>query len=200
MLDGDVIERARNVDWQKVGEAYLASTRPATGGKAHFIDKLPHNFLYVGFIAKALPNARIICLRRDPVDTVLSNFRQLFAQKSSYYGYSFELLDTGRYYALFDRLMAHWKRVFPGRVFEIQYESLVDAQEHHSRELLDFCGLAWDESVMHFEKNEAPVSTASAIQVRAPIYKSAVKRWKKYESRLGELTALLAAKGIDIER
>ena len=200
MLDLDVITRAREVDWKRLGAAYLSSTRPATGSQAHFIDKLPHNFLYVGFIAKALPNARIICLRRDPIDTVLSNFRQLFAQKSPYYGYSFDLLDAGRYYVLFDRLMAHWKRVFPGRIFEIQYEALVASQEQHSRELLDFCGLPWHESVMHFEQNEAPVSTASAIQVRAPIYTSAVKRWKKYESRLGDLIELLEANGIRVER
>lgn len=200
MLDMDVIARAREVDWKELGEAYLTSTRPATGSQPHFIDKLPHNFLYVGFIAKALPNAKIICLRRDPIDTVLSNFRQLFAQKSPYYGYSFDLLDAGRYYVLFDRLMAHWKRVFPGRVFEIQYEALVESQEQHSRRLLDFCDLPWHEGVMHFEKNEAPVSTASAIQVRAPIYKSAVKRWKKYESKLGALIELLEASGIRVER
>ena len=200
MLDLDVISRAQGVDWTKLGQSYLASTRPATGGKPHFIDKLPHNFLYVGFIANALPNARIICLRRDPIDSVLSNFRQLFAQKSPYYGYSFDLLDAGRYYVLFDRLMAHWKRVFPGRILEIPYEALVESQEQRSRELLDFCGLAWHENVMHFEKNEAPVATASAIQVRAPIYKSAVKRWKKYEGRLGELIELLEASGIDVDR
>ena len=158
ILDLDVITRAREVDWKMLGEAYLTSTRPATGRKPHFIDKLPHNFLYAGFIARALPNARIICLRRDPIDTVLSNFRQLFAQKSAYYGYSFDLLDAGRYYVLFDRLMTHWKQVFPGRILEVHYESLVEAQEQHSRELLDFCGLSWHEGVMHFEKNDAPVS------------------------------------------
>src|SRR6202042_412562 len=106
-----------------------------------FIDKLPHNFLFVGFIANALPNAKIICLRRDPVDTCLSNFRQLLSHTAQYYGYSFDLLDTGRYYALFDRLMAHWKRVFPGRILEVDYEALVDSQEVQSRRLLDFCGL-----------------------------------------------------------
>lgn len=200
MLDRDVITRARDVDWKMLGATYLTSTRPATGSKPHFIDKLPHNFLYAGFIARALPNAKIICLRRDPIDTVLSNFRQLFAQKSPYYGYSFDLLDAGRYYILFDRLLAHWKQAFPGRILEVHYESLVDAQEQHSRELLEFCGLAWHEGVMHFEKNDAPVSTASAIQVRAPIYRTAVKRWKKYESRLGELIELLTANGIPIER
>lgn len=200
MLDLDVIDRARNLDWTQVGGAYLASTRPATGSRPHFIDKLPHNFLYAGFIAKSLPNAKIICLRRDPIDTVLSNFRQLFAQKSPYYGYSFDLLDAGRYYILFDRLMEHWKQAFPGRIFEIQYEALVSEQERYSRELLAFCELGWHEQVMHFEKNEAPVSTASAIQVRAPIYTSAVKRWKKYESRLSELIELLEANGVAIER
>jgi hypothetical protein len=95
------------LEWKQIGATYLASTRPATGHTPHFISKLPHNFLYAGLIAHALPNARIICLRRDPMDTCLSNFRQLFEQSSAHFGYSFDLLATGLYYVLLDRLMAH---------------------------------------------------------------------------------------------
>jgi tetratricopeptide (TPR) repeat protein len=200
LFDKECIASLKHVDWKQLGADYLASTRPATGDKAHFIDKLPHNFLFVGFIAHALPNAKIICLRRDPVDTCLSNFRQLFSHTAQYYGYSFDLLDTGRYYALFDRLMAHWKRVFPGRILELEYEALVDSQEEQSRRLLDFCGLSWDESVLRFEENQAPVSTASAVQVRAPIYRTSMKRWKKYEAHLGDLQNLLAQSGIALDR
>ena len=93
MLDVDTIERAREADWKKVGEAYLQATRPNTGSTPRFIDKLPHNFLYAGFIAKALPNAKLVCLRRNPMDTCLGNFRQLFAQTSPYYDYSFDIMD-----------------------------------------------------------------------------------------------------------
>ncbi|MEP6897483.1 MAG: sulfotransferase, partial [Rhodanobacter sp.] len=181
LLDIDTVERACDLDWRRLGEDYLTSTRPDTGHSPRFIDKLPHNFLYVGAIANALPNAKIICLRRDPMDTCLSNFRQLFGLASPNHDYSYDLLDTGRYYILFDRLMAHWKQTFPGRILEIDYDQLVDSQEASSRQLLEFCGLPWNDACLHFEHNKAPATTASAVQVREPIYRGAVQRWKKYE-------------------
>jgi Flp pilus assembly protein TadD len=200
LIDLPTIVGARQSDPERLGETYLASTRPGTSRKPRFIDKLPHNFLYAGFIARALPNARIVCLRRDPVDTCLSNFRQLFAPKSPYFDYSYDLLDTGRYYVLFDRLIAHWQKMLPGRVFQIGYEDLVEQQEDHSRELLAFCGLEWNAACLRFEENPSPVATASAVQVRAPIYRNALKRWKKYEPQLGELLGLLETSGIKVDR
>src|SRR3546814_17690737 len=101
------------------------SARPDTGRTPRFVDKLPHNFLYAGFIARALPRAKIVCLRRDPMDTCLRNFRQLFALDSPYYDYSFDLLDTGRYYLQFDRLLEHCQQALPGRLRAIGYESTV---------------------------------------------------------------------------
>ncbi|WP_158880632.1 sulfotransferase [Rhodanobacter sp. L36] len=199
LLDLETIKRASGLDGVSLGTQYIASTRPATGKKPHFIDKLPHNFLYAGWIARALPNAKIICLRRDPVDTCLSNFRQLFARHSPNFGYALNLVDTGRYYIMFDRLMVHWQRVLPGRILEISYEALVQSQENRTRELLEFCGLPWNDLCLQFEHNSAPVNTASVVQVRSPIYRTSLKRWKKYESQLGELLALLRAGGIAIE-
>lgn len=198
ILDLDTVQRLHHPDWKKVGEDYLASTRPATALKPRFIDKLPHNFLNVGWIARALPNARIICLRRDPMDTCLSNFRQLFAAQSPQYGYSFDILDTGRYYTLFDRLIAHWQRVFPGRILEMHYETLVDSQEASTRRLLAFCNLPWHDDCLRFEHNEAPVNTASVVQVRKPVYRTSLQRWKKYEAQLKQLQDLLSAAGIQI--
>ncbi|OOG48471.1 sulfotransferase [Rhodanobacter sp. C01] len=197
-LDSEIAARTRDVNWQRVGADYISSTRPATGHTSHFVDKLPHNFLYAGFIASALPNARMICLRRDPMDACLSNFRQLFAERLPYYNYSFDLLDTGRYYVLFDRLMAHWQHVFPGRILEVRYEALIDDQESVSRQVLEFCGLPWNDACLHFEKNRAPVGTASALQVREPVYRSAIGRWKRYETQLAELRELLVRAGVDI--
>jgi hypothetical protein len=198
-INAETIARARDVDWRQLGETYLSSTRPGTAHKPRFIDKLPHNFLYAGFIANAFPNAKIICLRRDPMDTCLSNFRQLFPSRSSHFGYSYDLLDTGRYYVLFDRLMAHWQRMFPGRILEVQYETLVDAQESSSRQLLDFCGLPWHDGCLHFEQNPSPVATASVVQVREPIYRSALQRWKHYAPQLRELHGLLREAGIRLD-
>jgi tetratricopeptide (TPR) repeat protein len=196
--DPDIAASTRAVDWRRVGRDYLASTRPATGQHPHFIDKLPYNFLYAGFIARALPKARLICLRRNPLDSCLSSFRQLFAEKLPYYNYTFDLLDTGRYYVQFDRMMAHWRRVLPGRVLEVQYEELVHSQEAGTRQLLEFCGLPWDDACLHFETNQAPVGTASALQVREPMYRDAVRRWKHYEPQLDGLKQLLASEGVDV--
>ncbi|HTD29549.1 MAG TPA: sulfotransferase, partial [Xanthomonadaceae bacterium] len=165
--------------------------------KPRFIDKLPHNFLYLGFITNALPNAKIICLRRNPLDTCLSNFREVFTPGSEFHNYSLDLLDTGRYYVLFDRLMAHWKRVFPGRILELQYETLVDTQEASTRQLLMHCELPWNNACLRFDRNEAPATTASSVQVRAPIHRDAIGRWKKYEAQLTALRDLLTGAGID---
>ncbi len=198
ILDPLTIGRSRQLDWQAVGRAYIDSTRPATGSHKHFIDKLPINFLYAGFIARALPKARIICLRRHPMDTCLSNFRQLFSLTTPYHDYSFDLLDTGRFYVLFDRLMAHWQRVLPGRILEVSYEALVDAQEEHSRRIIEHCGLPWNDACLEFHRNESPVATASAVQVRAPMYRTSLDRWKRYEAHLGELQKLLQDAGISL--
>ena len=198
LFDADTIMRTTGLDFAKLGAAYVASTRPDTGKTARFIDKLPHNFLYAGLIARALPRARIICVRRNPMDTCLGNFRQLFAQTSPYYDYSFDLQDTGRYFIQFDRLMAHWQRTMPERFVEIEYEQLVEDQESVTRRLLDICGLPWDEACLRFEENSAPVATASAVQVRSPIFRSSLQRWKRYEPQLQELRALLEGAGIKV--
>ena len=199
MLDPDTIAFARQLDWRALGDAYVASTRPGTGQRPRFVDKLPHNFLYAAYIAQALPRARIVCLRRSPMDTCLGNFRQLFAQTSPYYDYSFDLLDTGHYYVRFHRLMAHWQTIMPGRILELGYEALVEDQEGQTRRLLEHCGLPWDPVCLRFEENSAPVATASAVQVRAGLNAKSVGRWRKYETELAGLRELLESAGIAVE-
>lgn len=196
-LDPAPSARVRNIDWPRLGTNYLASTRPDTGHTPHFVDKFPFNFLYAGFIARALPNAKMICLRRHPMDTCLGNFRQMFGEKLPYYHFSFDLLDIGRYYILFDRLMAHWRKVLPGRILEVDYESLVATPESTIRQLLAHCNLPWHDDCLHFEHNPAPVITASALQVRKPMFHSSVGRWKRYASELEGLRSLLHDAGID---
>jgi tetratricopeptide (TPR) repeat protein len=199
LLDFDVLARVRAPNWTALGDEYISNTRSVAGDRAHFVDKLPHNFLYAGFIARALPNARIICLRRDPMDTCLSNFRQLFAQTTPYYDYSFDILDTGRYYLLFDKLMAHYERTMPGRILQVGYEDLVENQEAVTRRLLAHCNLPWDDACLRFEQNEAPVATASAVQVRSPMFRTSMRRWKRYESQLDGLRKLLEAGGVSVD-
>jgi len=200
LLDEDTIARALHVDPWQLGQQYVASTRPGTGSRPHFIDKLPHNFLYAGFIARALPRARIICLRRDPMDTCLSNFRQLFSLTAPYYDYSFDLEDTGHYYVAFERLMAHWQRVLPGRILEVDYEALVDDQEDQSRRIIAFCGLPWNEACLDFHQNRTPVSTASAVQVREPINRRSLQRWKRYGAPMDALRELLQREGVKVDQ
>lgn len=199
VADPAAMAQLHRLDWKGLGRAYVESTRPGTGHVRRFVDKLPHNFLFVGFIAYALPNARIVCLRRDPVDTCLSNFRQLFEPDSPHFGYTFDLLDTGRYYILFDRLMRHWKCAFPGRILELGYESLVGRQEATTRDLIDFCGLPWHDACLHFENNAAPVATLSVNQVRRPIYHDSVARWRKYRPQLTALLEMLRRAGIEVD-
>jgi hypothetical protein len=187
------------LDWKKLGNEYVASTRPATGHTPRFVDKLPHNFLFIGFIARALPNAKIVCLRRNPMDTCLANFRQLFEAEDAHFGYSFDLLDTGRYYLMFDRLMRHWKTVFPGRILELEYESVVASQMATTARLLEFCELPWHDACVHFERNPYPVATLSASQVRMPMNDRSIGRWRRYAPHLTTLMELLTAGGVEVD-
>lgn len=196
LIDADTVHAASRCDLGSLGERYIASTRPGTGATRHFVDKLPHNFLYAGFIAAALPNAKLVLVRRHPMDVCLSNFRQLFALTSPYYDYSFDPCDTARYYVLFDRLMAHWRVLLGDRLLEVRYEHLVDHQEDATRTLLAHCGLAWHEACLAFEKNEAPVATASVVQVRSPMFRTSLERWKRYGAALDPMRAILEDAGI----
>jgi tetratricopeptide (TPR) repeat protein len=196
-LDATLIAHSHRLDWERLGLRYVDSTRPQTALKPRFIDKLPHNFLYLGLIAKALPKATLICLRRHPLDTCLSNFRESFAENSPFHGYSFDLLDIGRFYIQFDRIMAHWNRVLPGRILQVDYETLVAEQATTTHQLLAHCGLPWNDACLEFQHNTAAVATASTAQVREPMHQRAVGRWQKYQPWLGPLEQLLQAAGID---
>ncbi|WP_374576164.1 sulfotransferase [Phenylobacterium sp.] len=197
VLDVETLKAAGGLDLAAIGAAYVESTRPLTGSTPRFVDKMPLNVLYAGLIHRALPNARIICLRREPMDACLSNFRQLFATGFSYYNYAFDLEDVGRYYLGFDRLVAHWRDVLPAdRFTEAAYEDIVADQEGQTRRLLAFCGLPWDERCLAFHENAAPVATASSVQVRQPLYSSSIGRWRRYGAGLEPLRRVLAAGGV----
>lgn len=195
VLDIDTMIASAQLDMAALGAAYIESTRPRTGQSAHFIDKLPLNFMYLGLIKLALPNARLICLRRDPMDTCLSNYRQLFATNFRHYHYNYDLLDCGRYFIEFDRLLRHWRDVMPGAVLELQYEALVANPEQLARELVHFCGLPWEDQCLSFHQRKSSVATPSAVQVRQTIYTSSVDRWRRYGDALQPLYELLESAG-----
>lgn len=188
VLDVETLSGVVEEDLGGLGCDYIEATRNLARGAPRFTDKMPLNFFYAGLIHKALPNARIVVLRRDPTDSCLSNYRQLFSTAFSYYNYSLDLNDTATYYKAFDKLMAYWRSVLPAdRFMELQYEDIVHAQEKETRRLLSFCDLPWDEACLRFHENTAPVSTASSVQVRQPLYSGSIGRWKKYGEGLNEL-------------
>jgi tetratricopeptide (TPR) repeat protein len=200
VTDPETIAASGALSPEAVGAAYIArASEHRRRADGRFIDKLPANFLHIGHIARALPAARIVCLRRHPLDTVWSNYKNLFATTSAYYAYSYDLLDTARYYARFDRLMAFWENLMPGRVLHLQYEALIADQEAESRRLFAHCGLEWTDAALTFHTNTAAVATPSAAQVRRPMYKDSVARWRAYDAALGPVQAFFAAEGISVD-
>ena len=198
VLDEATLAQSLRVDLQALGRDYVDRTRPPGRAQPRFVDKMPLNFFYLGHIARALPAASIVVLRRHPLDTGLSNFRQLFATGFSYYEYARDLRDIGRYYVQFDRLIAHWQATLPGRVHEVRYEALVADQRAETGRLLAHCRLPWEEACLHFERNEHAVATASAVQVRQPLYASSVGRWRRFERHLQPLIDELLAAGVPV--
>lgn len=197
VIDAETVRGAMQADPAEIGRLYMArAAHHLPSGTRRFVDKLPANFLYIGHILRSLPNARVVCLRRNPMDTVWSNFRNLFASQSAYYAYSYDLLDTARYYARFDRLMAFWERVFPGAVLQFDYEELVQDQEAQTRRLLDHCGLPWDAACLSFHENKAAVATPSAAQVRRRLNADGIGRWKAHEEGMTQVRTFFEGVGI----
>lgn len=184
MLDAELVEASASIDFAEVGRRYLYNVGQRLDLSDFSLDKMPLNFFYVGYILNALPAAKVVCVRRHPVDNCLSNYRQLFALDFSYYNYHYDLKTTAQYYALFDQLMAHWRDIFSDRFYEIEYEALVANPEPVVRALCDYVGIEFETACLEFYKSKTAVSTASAIQVREPLYQSAVDRWKKYGDHL----------------
>ena len=174
---------------QRLGEAYLAGLPPVAADKTRLTDKFPANFLCVGLIRLVLPGARIIHTLRNPLDTCVSCYSKLFETGQAY---SYDLSELGRHYRAYETLMAHWRTVLPaGAVLDVSYEELVADLEGQARRLVEFCGLEWDERCLNFHETKRPVTTGSKLQVRRPLYRGAVERWRRYEPFLGPLIAAL---------
>ncbi len=164
---------------------YVAGLHRRAPDAKRITDKMPANFFGIGLIHAMLPNAKIIHVNRNPVDTCLSCFMQLFGRKQDY---TYDLAELGRYYVDYSRLMEHWRSVLPAGAFlEVQYEEIVADQETQARRMIAFCGLDWNDACIDFHKNKRSVLTLSLAQVRQPIYKSSVERWRSYERFLGPL-------------
>ena len=174
--------------WAALGRSYIERTAQYRKGAPRFIDKNPNNFASIGLLSLALPNARFINTRRHPIDTCLSCYRQLFAKGQPF---TYDLVELGEYYLEYDRMMAHWHAVLPGRVLDVQYESVVADQEAQTRRLLEFCGLPWEDACLRFHETERAIRTASSEQVRRPLYDSSIGFWRHYERELADLIDIL---------
>jgi len=170
---------------QAIGDQYLEAVKlHRIEAKPFFIDKLPDNFAYIGLIAMALPGAKIIDARRNPIDTCVGNFRQSFGKGKEF---SYDLNELANHCIQYRRIMEHWERVLPGKTLTVHYESLVENTESEIRRILNYCDLPWQQACLNFHESSREVTTASAEQVRQPIYKSAMGFWKHYERHLDEL-------------
>lgn len=173
-------------------QSYLAALRRRGDGARRVIDKMPHNFLVLGWVALLFPGARIIHCRREPLDTCVSCYTQHFAEA---HAYSSDLAILGRYYRSYERLMRHWADVLPVTIHEIRYEELVSDTEGEARRLIEALGLEWQPACLDFHKSRRVVKTPSLWQVRQPVYDSSVGRWRRYERHLGALIASLDSTG-----
>jgi hypothetical protein len=174
---------------RQLGADYAAYVTAKAPGAVRIVDKTIANFFCAGLIHLALPKARIIHMVRDPMDTCFSCYSQLFMGFSKF---AFDLGELGRYYKAYADVMAHWRRVLPAEtMLEIRYESLVENFEAEARRLIAFCGLDWEDACLRFYETKRAVRTASAVQVRQPLYKDAVGRWKPYAEWLGPLREAL---------
>ncbi|MBS0364618.1 MAG: sulfotransferase [Proteobacteria bacterium] len=188
------LAHAAAAEFAALGRRYLQETAPLTGGRERFTDKLPNNFSHVGLIHAILPQATIIDARRHPMDACFSTFRQHFAEGQTF---SRDLETLGRYYRCYLALMDHWDAVLPGKVLHVQYEDVVRAPEAQIRRLLAHCGLAFEPACLEFHATRRAVRTASAEQVRQPLYSSSVGYWRNFEY---ELEPLRRALGDDLRR
>ena len=183
------VTELRADQWRGLGEEFMQQAkRHRLTDAPLFIDKLPNNFIYIGLILLAMPEAKIINTVRNPIDNCFGCFKQLWAEGQQF---TYDLNDLGRYYRDYHRLMAHWQQVFPDKIYSVNYEEVVDNLEQNVISLLAYCQLPMEEQCLRFHETERAVNTASSEQVRQPIYKSAVAYWKNFEAHLGPLKEAL---------
>ena len=169
---------------KELGRNYIDDTKWSRTSKPFFIDKMPNNFLHIGLIKLILPNAKIIDVRRNPMDACFSCFKQYFAKGQHF---TYDLDDIARFYKDYINLMNFWNSIFPGDIYKINYEDMISSPEIEISNLLKYCNVNFEEDCMEFYKSKRPVKTASSEQVRQPIYKSGLDYWKNYSDNLNEL-------------
>ena len=184
----EALELFRPSEWRMLGREYLDTTTKYRTDKLFFIDKNPNNFTFISAIRLAIPNAKIINAKRHPLDSCFGSYKQLFASGQPF---SYDLVELGEYYMEYERIMTHWKEACEGFVLDVNYEDVVSDLDTQVESILNFCGLPFEESCLHFYETKRAVKTASSEQVRQPIYSSSVNLWRNYEDKLDELIEIL---------
>jgi Flp pilus assembly protein TadD len=180
-------------DPAELGRDYLRGAHEAAPDGRLFVDKMPVNFIYCGVIQRALPNARIVHVVRDPMDTGYAVYKTLFNHA---YPFSYDLREIADYFACYQRTMRHWQEVMPGAILDVRYEDLVSDPEGQARRLLEWCGLDWQPGVLEDGGDARPSTTASAAQVREPIHSRSIDKWREHEADLAPLRARLVENGV----
>lgn len=188
VIDRLLVERVDDVDFANVGISYLAGMEWRLGKERFFTDKLPSNFLNVGFICQALPQAKILHMVRDPLETCFSNLRELFGEANPY---SYDQIELADYHRQYRRLMAHWHVMFPGRILDVEYAALTREPEAVMHKVADFCGLAFESGMLDLKARKRGVATASAVQVRGKVEAREVPKWQPYANWLQPLISRL---------
>lgn len=188
LLDEAMVAAAGAIDFAEIGRRYLEQTLWRAQGRPFYVDKLPPNFMLAGFIRRALPQARIVHMCRDPMDLCFSNYRALFGDA---FAYSYDLNALAAHHHQYRRLMQHWHEVMPGAIHDVQYTALVQDTEATARALLDHCGLPFEPGCIDTSSNRAPVATLSSAQVREPIHTRALQEWRRYAMQLEPLRQAL---------
>lgn len=188
VIDRTLVERSHGVDFAAVGTGYLAGMEWRLGKERYFTDKLPSNFLNVGYICQALPHARILHMVRDPVETCYSNLCELFGEANAY---SYDQVELADYHLQYQRLMAHWHQRYPGRIFDVDYGALTRNPEAVIRQVSAFCELGYEPGMLDTISRRRGVATASAVQVREKVVARDVPKWEPYRTHLQPLISHL---------
>ncbi|MCH8249612.1 MAG: sulfotransferase [Proteobacteria bacterium] len=191
----ELVTQAKDLDGIQLGRAYMESSQKMQGSTPRFVDKLPPNYIYLPLILMALPNAKIIHVRRNAMDACFASFKQLFADA---YLHSYDQAEMARHHARYYHLMQHYRDQFDGRFFEISYEDTARDVEPNARAMIDFLELPWEEACLEFHKQTTAVTTASTVQVREPAHTRSIGRWRRYEKQLEPMRNALEEHGVVI--
>jgi tetratricopeptide (TPR) repeat protein len=188
------VDALAHIDYPALGKSYLEKLGGESVDAPLVIDKTPANLQYLGLIHKALPGAKIIHVHKSPMDACYSIYKTYFSRG---YGYSYSLQKLGQYYVAYRKMMNDWRVNLPGEFLDVSYEQLVEDQSSETRRMLEYCGLDWQPRCLDFHMNSSPTATASVVQVRQPMFRSSLGKWRCYEQQLAPLTALLHQAGIE---